>query len=173
MAEKSCCGSVRKSGYEDSKACQLEVIASARGGLTLLVSAKQTCSLSSLAKPRFLNPRAGEGLVHCLQASCSPLQEFLPHQSDCRIFTRDVYPPTLYVNRRGYLLRTHRQELSHASLLPVNTILSRLWPVVYIALGVEEDWEIKGRMRGEFSTHSPAIKVEESWKLLLASVGSP
>ena len=40
----------------------------------------------------------------------------------------------------------------------VNTTVSRLWPVVYIALGVEGDWEVKGRMREEFSTHSPAKK---------------
>ena len=102
-----------------------------------------------------------------------PWQEFLQHQSDCRMFTRDVYPPTLYVKRRGYLLRTHGQELSHTSLLSVNPTLSRLWPVVYIALGVEGDWEIKGRMREEFSTHSLLKKVQESCKLLLASVGCP
>ena len=39
----------------------------------------------SLAEPRLLNPRAGEGLVHCLRATCSLLQEFLQDQSDCRI----------------------------------------------------------------------------------------
>ena len=39
---------------------------------------------ASLAEPRLLNPRAGEGLVHCLRVSCSLLQEFLQHQSDCR-----------------------------------------------------------------------------------------
>ena len=39
--------------------------------------------------------RAGEGLVHYLQATCSPLQEFLHSQSDCRILPRDVIPPML------------------------------------------------------------------------------
>ena len=39
--------------------------------------------------------RAGEGLVHCLQATCSLLQEFLHSQSDCRILPRDVIPPAL------------------------------------------------------------------------------
>ena len=42
--------------------------------------------------------RAGEGLVHCLQATCSPLQEFLHSQSDCRILPRDVIPP-IYASR--------------------------------------------------------------------------
>ena len=44
---------------------------------------------------RDIATRAGEGLVHCLQATCSPLQEFLHSQSDCRILPRDVIPPTL------------------------------------------------------------------------------
>ena len=129
----------------------------------------------SLAEPRLLNPRAGEGLVYTLPISQLFSVAGIPATpiSDCRIFTRDVYPPTLYVNRRGYLLRTHGQELSHTSLLSVNTTVSRLWPVVYIALGVEGDWDIKGRMREEFSTPSPAKKVQESCKLLLASVDCP
>ena len=33
--------------------------------------------------------------MHCLQATCSPLQEILHSQSDCRILPRDVIPPTL------------------------------------------------------------------------------
>ena len=44
---------------------------------------------------RDIATRAGEGLVHCLQATCSPLQEFLHSQSDCRFLPRDVIPPTL------------------------------------------------------------------------------
>ena len=36
--------------------------------------------------------------------------------------------------------------------------MSRLWPVVYIALGVEGDWDIKGSTREGFSTPSPAKK---------------
>ena len=33
--------------------------------------------------------------MHCVQATCSPLQEFLHSQSDCRILPRDVIPPML------------------------------------------------------------------------------
>ena len=33
--------------------------------------------------------------MHCLQATYSPLQEFLHSQSDRRILPRDVIPPTL------------------------------------------------------------------------------
>ena len=45
---------------------------------------------------RDIATRAGEGLVHCLQATCSPLQEFLHSQLDCRILPRDVIPPTRF-----------------------------------------------------------------------------
>ena len=34
--------------------------------------------------------------MHCLQATGSPLQEFLHSQSNCRILPRDVIPPTLF-----------------------------------------------------------------------------
>ena len=44
---------------------------------------------------RDIATRTGEGLVHCLQATSSPLQEFRHSRSDCRILPRDVIPPTL------------------------------------------------------------------------------
>ena len=55
-----------------------------------------------------------KGLVHCLRATCSLLQEFLQDQSDCRIVPRHVYPPTQYAERCGFSkISTYR----HASLL--------------------------------------------------------
>ena len=55
-----------------------------------------------------------KGLVHCLRATCSLLQEFLQGQSDCRIVPRHVYPPTQYAGRCDFSkISTYR----HASLL--------------------------------------------------------
>ena len=58
-------------------------------GIIIIASRSHAFSIRDIAT------RAGEGLVHCLQATCSPLQEFLHSQSDCRILPRDVIPPTL------------------------------------------------------------------------------
>ena len=62
-------------------------------------------------------------VVLCCRNSCNT-------QSDCRIFTRDVFPPTLYVKRRGYLLDTRTRarglpltEISYTSAEISNEIL--------------------------------------------------
>ena len=64
------------------------------------IEGREDTTLScGLAEPHLLNPRyrnaRGIRPGACLQATCSPLQEFLHSQSDCRILARDVFPPTL------------------------------------------------------------------------------
>ena len=65
-------------------------------GISVFVLASRSHALLKSARGR-------RAWYTAFKASCSPLQEFLQDQSDCRIFTRDVNPPTRALREKAWL----------------------------------------------------------------------